>query len=67
MSDIKNKITLADRLKAVLLNKVKPVLVGYDTAVLSGGDIPVFMCPVCGREFNTGHQCKCGVKFDWSK
>lgn len=67
MTKMKNKITLTERLKALFLMKVKPVLVSYERATLSGGDIPVYMCPACGREFTVGHRCKCGVKFDWSK
>ncbi len=66
MAKKKNEITLIEWVKALVLNKVKPVFVGFETANLSGGDIPIFKCPSCGREFTTGHHCKCGAKFDWS-
>jgi hypothetical protein len=61
------KLSLLERLEVLVFNKITPVLVGYETGVLSGGDIPVFQCPACGREFTTGHHCKCGLKLNWSK
>jgi len=65
MTKNNNKISLAERLQALLFNKVRPVLVGYDRGTLSGSDIPIFRCPACGREFTSGSHCRCGVKFDW--
>ena len=67
MTNNTNKITLIELFKARVLNTVNPVLVRYEMATLSGGDIPVYRCPACGREFTVGHHCKCGAKFDWSK
>ncbi|NTU49615.1 MAG: hypothetical protein HGA87_01740 [Desulfobulbaceae bacterium] len=67
MTNIKNKMTLTERIKTLVFNKVTPVLSGYETGILSGGDIPIFRCPACGREFTTGQHCRCGVKFDWSR